>query len=121
MVEVKEKKRVRLIKAPFRATAAVFAGTGLTIRAVGNGLCKVGKAVSMGKSSEWVSEADVGPDGKTIDWSKVGQAAVAKGPSSPKTTEVCNEKSEKAWTDDASVASTDVESVVDEKAEKEFL
>ncbi|KAK5073058.1 hypothetical protein LTR51_005700 [Lithohypha guttulata] len=120
MVEFREKKRVRLVKAPLRATAAVFAGTGLAIRAVGNGLCKVGKAVSMGKSSEWVSEADVGPDGKKIDWSKVGQAVDAKKPSSSKITEMCNEKSEKTWGDDASVASTDVGSVVDEKAEKEF-
>lgn len=121
-VQIKEKKRVRLAKAPFRLTGAVFSGTGFVILAAGKGLEKIGRAMSMGKSSEWVSEADIGPDGKKIDWSKRDdvESKLSPGPKA-KTINVFNENGEKAWSDDASVASTNVDSDLDEKAGEEFV
>lgn len=112
---------MRLVKAPLRLGGAVFNGTGLIIGAVGKGFCKVGKAMSLGKSSEWVPEADVGAHGKKINWSKQGDAVNdhKSGPQ-PKAINVFNEKGEKAWDDTASVASTNVGSD-DEKSGKDFL
>lgn len=126
MVEIKEKKRVRVIKAPFRATGFVVAGTGLAIKAIGTGLCKAGKMVFMGNGSEWVAQADIGPDGKKIDWSKrPSKDNLAKErklqQSQKKMINIFNEKGEKTWSDGASVASTDVGSVYDEKTEKDFV
>ena len=121
-VELKEKKRVRLVKAPFRATGAVIGGTGSVISAVGRGVCKVGKAMQMGSSSQWVLEADMGADGKRIDWSKVEDSPVkVEKPSEKKMIDVFNEKGERNWSDGASVASTDIGSDFDEKSGKEFV
>lgn len=115
-IEVKEKKRIRVIKAPFRFTGAVINGTGCVIKAAGRGVCKVGKALQMGQSSKWVLEADIGSDGKV----KAGPME-AESPSEKKTIDVFNENGEKNWNDDASVASTDVGSDFNEKIGKDFV
>jgi len=121
-VEVKEKKRVRVVKAPFRVTGAVISGTGSIIKIVGRGVCKVGKAMQMGPSSQWVLEADIGPDGKKIGTIKVKDDPVkVEKPSEKKTINVFNEKGERSWSDGASMASTDVGSDFDEKTGKEFV
>lgn len=122
MVQIKEKRTVRVIKAPFRVVGTVISTAGLALHQVGKGVSKVGKAVKMGSSSEWVLEADVDTNGKKIDWTKetrhdtkINRKEVEK----PKTT--ANEKNEKIWDDAASDASTEAEpEVFDEKA-KEFL
>lgn len=113
-VEIKEKKRIRVLKAPFRATGAIVLGTGLAIKAVGTGISKLGSKLQMGSSSEWVAEADLGPEGKKIDRSK--PQAEQKKP-----IDVFNEKGEKNWSDEASIASTDIGSDYDEKSRKEFV
>lgn len=121
MVLVKEKKRARIIKAPFRATGAVIGLGGFAIKVVGKGVCKLGRAMSMGPSSEWVPQADVGAEGKKIDWSKVRHVLPVEGLIEENTVDVFNEKGERKWNDDASVASTDVASEMDEKSGKEFV
>ena len=113
-VEIKEKKRIRVLKAPFRATGAIVLGTGLAIRAVGIGISKLGSKLQMGPSSEWVAEADIDSDGKKIDRSK-------PQPEQKKPIDVFNEKGEKNWSDGASVASTDIGSDYDEKSGKDFV
>lgn len=113
-VEIKEKKRTRVLKAPFRATGAILLGTGSVIKAIGNGISKLGGRAKMGSSSEWVDEADINSDGKRTDWSK--PRAEHK-----RTVDVFNEKGEKSWSDEASVASTDVGSDFDEKIGADFL
>ncbi len=121
-VEVKEKKRVRLAKAPFRATGAVIQGTGSVIRAVGRGVGKFGTVMRMGPSSQWVAKADFGADGKKIDWSKVADSSVkAEEPGEKKPIDVFNKKGERQWSDSASVASTNIGSDFDEKTGKYFV
>jgi len=121
-VEVKEKKRVRVVKAPFRLTGAVISGTGSVIKVVGRGVYKAGKAMQMGSSSQWVPEADIGPDGKKIGSRKVKDGAVkVEKPGEKKTIDVFNEKGERNWSDGASMASTDVGSDFDEKTGKDFV
>lgn len=122
MVEVKERKRVKIAKAPFRGIGLAITGVGATVRAVGHGVAKLGSAVKMGPSSRWVPQGDVTEDGKVIDWAKVwddekkqiklkveaqmGQGAAA-GQKMPAVVKVFNEKGEKLWRDDDSVASTE--------------
>lgn len=121
-VGVKEKKRLRLVKAPFRATGAVIGGTGFVIKAVGRGVCKVGKAMQMGPSSQWIPEGDIGPDENKIDWRKVKDVSVkVERPTERKTIDVFNEAGEKNWSDGASVASTDIGGDFDEKTGKDFV
>jgi len=121
-VEIKEKKRLRLVKAPFRATGAIIGGTGVVIKAVGRGVCKVGKAMKMGPSSQWIPEHDIGPDGNRTNWSKVKDVSMkVERPTARKTIDVFNEKGEKNWSGGASVASTDIGSDSDEKNGKDFV
>lgn len=117
MVEVKEKKRARLAKAPLRVAAMPLIVTGLGVKALGKGLHKIGSVMQMGSATKWVPEADMGADGKPIDWSKVKDPLKFE----KKTIDVFNEKGERNWSDTASAASTDVASAYDEKSEKEFL
>ena len=118
-VEVKEKKRIRVLKAPLRVTGAIMSGTGLAIQAIGNGLIKVGNKITTGPSSEWVPEADVDLNGKKIDRSKTLSEQKLNG--GTKHIDVFNEKGERNWSDGASVASTDVGSEYDEKSGKDFV
>ncbi len=133
MVEIKERKRVRVAKAPFRAVGLMVGGVGLAIRSVGHGVAKLGDLAVMGPSSEWVPEADVGANGKKIDWfkrfdqehkdrlSKIERAQAGAQSKSvvQSATKVFNEKGEKLWKDDDSIASTragsDEEEVLREK------
>lgn len=132
MVEVKERKRVMIAKAPFRGIGLAISGVGLTVRAVGHGVAKLGSAVKMGPSSQWVPEGDV-VDGKIADWAKIWNdekeqiklrvesqigGAGHKKQSSP-VVKVFNEKGEKLWKDDDSIASTQASE--DCIREKEFV
>lgn len=123
MVEIKERKRVRIAKAPLRSVGFVVGGMGLAIRSVGHGVLKLGDLVALGKSSEWVPEADV-VDGKKVNWSKVFEKehkdrlskiekAQQKVP-----VKVFSEKGVNLWKDDDSDASTEAGSK--EIREKEF-
>ena len=115
MVEVKERKRVRVAKAPFRTIGFMVSGVGFVVRAAAHGVVKIGDAVKMGKSSEWVPEGDV-VNGKKVDWSRVFEnerrdklvkiERNQKNASSGMKVKVFNENGEKVWKDDDSVAST---------------
>ncbi len=117
MVEIKERKRVRVAKAPFRIIAGTVSGVGFVIRSVGHGVVKLGDLGGnklLGKSAEWVPEGDV-VDGKKVDWPaifenekratsiKVEKALTQRVVASA---QVFNEKGQKLWKDDDSVAST---------------
>lgn len=118
MVLVKEKRRYFIVKAPFRATAAVVHGVGSVVKHVGRGICKVGEVIKLGPGSEWIPEADIDANGKKIDWSR-RMRALAKGAREDVTTPPT--KKCDAWDDGASVASTQAGSEkVDDKM-KEFL
>jgi hypothetical protein len=117
MVHVKEKKRIQLIKAPFRGVAAVVGGTGLAIKGVGKGLCWVGEKVRMGQSGQWVAEADLDKDGKIKGKAKKDNGVTG---AEKKEVKIFNEKGEKMWRDDDDSASTTAGSIYDEKAVKEF-
>jgi hypothetical protein len=106
MVKIKEKKGITLIKAPFRGVGFIVGGTGAAIKGIGQGLCHIGNKVKMGKSSEWVAEADV-KDGKVNNYS----APEAK----KEEIKIFSEKGEKLWKWDDD-ASTTADSVY----EKEF-
>lgn len=132
MVEIKERKRVKIAKAPFRGIGLAISGVGLTVRAVGQGVAKLGSAVKMGPSSQWVPEGDV-VDGKVVNWAKVFDeekkqiklkveretGGAAHGQKKQTTVKVFNEKGEKLWKDDDSVAST--EAGAECVNEKEFV
>ncbi|KAJ9618115.1 hypothetical protein H2204_013162 [Knufia peltigerae] len=109
MVKVKERKRVRVAKAPFRAVGYAFQGVGVAVSGVARGLEKIGEIGKMGKSAEWVPEADV-LDGKKVGWEKKEKELEkrVKMEQAEKKVEykVFNEKGEKTWKDDDSVAST---------------
>ena len=110
MVQIKEKKRVKVLKAPFRGAAAVVGGVGLTVRGVGKGLCWISDKVRMGPSGgEWVAEADLPKDARVenVDTSE------------KKEIKIFNEKGGKAWKDDDG-ASTTADSIFDEKIAKDF-
>jgi hypothetical protein len=109
MVKIKERKRVMIAKAPFRGVGLLVGGTGAAIRSVGHGLCLLGNKVKMGKSSDWVAEADV-KDGKVV---KNNTDAV---PAAKTEVKIFNEKGEKLWKWEDDDASTTAGSV----HEKEF-
>ena len=127
MVEIKERKRVRVAKAPFRTIGFVVSGVGLVVRAAAHGVVKLGDVAKMGKGSEWVPEGDV-VDGKKVDWSSVFEKERRdklikierneRNGGSGVTVKVFNEKGEKVWKDDDSVASTTLGAEV--SREKEF-
>jgi len=118
MVLIKEDKRRRVVKAPFRGIAAVVKGTGLAMCGIGRGLCAVGNKVKMGNSSEWIPK-DGTKDGKRIK-SEISKPVVFDGGARTKIT-IFNEKGEKMWKDDDSVASTTAGSTFEEKSTKEFF
>ena len=113
MVHLKEKKRIQVIKAPFRGVAAVVGGAGIAIKGVGKGLCWVSEKVHMGQSGQWVVEADLDKDGKIKSTAKAGNAE-------KKEVKIFNENGEKVWKDDDDSASTTAGSIYDEKAIKDF-
>lgn len=109
--EVKERKTVRVIKAPFRTVGFVVQCAGLTVGAVGHGVAKVGELTRLGKSSEWVLDGDM-VNGKKVSWpavfEKQGHAEDARIDKAKNAAlvKVFNEKGEKTWKDDDSAAST---------------
>ncbi|KAK7897110.1 hypothetical protein LTR67_004999 [Exophiala xenobiotica] len=109
MVEIKERKAVRAAKAPIRTVGFALAGVGSAIRGVGHSVKKMGEMGRLGKSAEWVPEADV-LDGKKIGWEQKEKvrAERVKMERAKKQVQhkVFNEKGEKLWKDDDSVAST---------------
>jgi hypothetical protein len=109
MVKVKERKRVMVAKAPFRGIGLLVGGTGAAIRGVGHGLCLLGNKVKMGKSSEWVAEADV-KDRKVI------KNIAENLPTAKTEVKIFNEKGEKLWKWEDDDTSTTAGSVY----EKEF-
>jgi hypothetical protein len=117
MVHIKERKRIQVVKAPFRGVAAVVGGAGLAIKGVGKGLCWVSEKVHMGPSGQWVAEADLDKDGKVRQ--KAKKDTDVAGPEK-KEVKIFNEKGEKVWKDDDDTASTSAGSIYDEKAVKEF-
>ncbi|KAG9787314.1 hypothetical protein KCU88_g2066, partial [Aureobasidium melanogenum] len=142
MVEVKERKTVRVVKAPFRVVGTVVSTTGLTLRQIGHGVAKLGELTKLGKSSKWVAKQDL-VNGKKVNWTdafkKEGQlkdaqldeairnanaAAVKKTP-----VQIFNKTGQKIWEDTDSVASTaalsdedgdDFVCVFDDEKPKEF-
>jgi hypothetical protein len=117
MVHIKEKKRVQIIKAPFRGVAAVVGGAGAAVKGVGQGLCWIGEKASMGKSGQWVAEADLDKDGKIKGKGKKDRVATGE---EKKEVKIFNEKGEKMWKDDDDTASTTTGSIYDEKVVREF-
>ncbi|KAK5453594.1 hypothetical protein LTS15_006780 [Exophiala xenobiotica] len=109
MVEIKERKVVRAAKAPIRTVGFALAGVGSAIRGVGHSVKKMGEMGRLGKSAEWVPEADV-LDGKKVGWEQKEKvrAERVKMERAEKQVQhkVFNEKGEKLWKDDDSVAST---------------
>jgi len=122
MIEFKEGKSVLVAKAPFRCAAAVIGGAGFVIRSVGNGLSAVATKVKMGESSVWVPEADVADYKKMAGRSSSLRRQKVKAVEGTTKTEIkiFNEKGEKVWKDDDSVASTTAGSIWNEKTGKEF-
>jgi hypothetical protein len=116
-VLVKERKRVTLVKAPFRAIGFVVGGTGAVTQAVGHGLVRVGTAIKMGKRSEWVPEADTTVrNGRVVkvDRDSFEDGEIKKG------IKIFDKNGQRAWKDGDSLASTDAGSIMDEKVGKEF-
>lgn len=105
MVLIKEKNRITVAKAPFRATATAINATGFVLKSLGSGICKLGKLAKLGERSEWIAEADVDARGNKISYPY--EADVTFIPSIKKTQiKVFNEKGEKMWSDNDSIAST---------------
>jgi hypothetical protein len=117
MVHVKEKKRIQVIKAPFRGVAAVVGGAGLAVKGIGKGLCWVGEKAHMGQSGQGVAEADLDKDGKVKSKGKKDTGVAGR---KKREVKIFNEKGEKMWKDDDDTASTTAGSIYDEKAVKEF-
>jgi hypothetical protein len=117
-IKVVESVPRRILKAPFRATAAVVIGTGSVIKSVGLGLGKVGNKVKMGDSKEWVPEADVKcVNGRYI---KVGANGEEKGvrveaKKAEREIKVFNDKGARLWGDEDWDACTEKGSILDEK------
>lgn len=108
MVQIKERRRIRVVKAPFRAVAAVVGGTGFVFKQIGKGISNAGKGLKMGQSSQWVPEADVDASGKKIDWAqKERKEARVDRKAVKKPAKIIDEKDEKLWDDAASDASTE--------------
>lgn len=125
MVQIKERKRVRVAKAPIRTAGFAISGVGLAIRTVGNGVTKLGDLGKLGKSFEWVPAADV-VGGKKVNWpaifEKETREKLVKFEKAKHQilTKIFNERGQKIWKDDDSVASTTRgDEIVSEKA-KEF-
>ena len=125
MVLIKEKKRVKILKAPFRGVAAVVSGTGSAVKDVGKGLCWIGERVKLGPSGgQWIPEEDVGKDGKVKANVKptVKKVGVVGHTTKKKEMKTLNEKGETTWKGEDDLASTRAESFFDEKmVEKEFF
>ena len=124
MVHIKEKKRVQVIKAPFRGVAAVVGGAGMAIKGVGKGLCWVGEKAHMGRSGQWVAEADLDKDGKIKrQAAKKNDQSVGSGGEKKGVTSIFNEKGQLMWKDapiNDDNTSTAAGSIYDEKVVKEF-
>lgn len=114
-VHVKEKKRVKLFKAPVRGVAGLIQGIGLVTSGVGEGLMWVGGKLKMGSADgKWVAEADIGKDAR-VKAKKVedGMSTAVK-----KEFKIFNEKGERMWKEEDDDASTTAGSVTDEKVKE---
>jgi len=116
-VEIKERKRVTVAKAPFRVVGFAIGGTGLVIKSVGRGLSKVGNKVKMGSRSKWVPEADVivkngrhVKKGDGVDANERGKTEI----------KIFDAKGHRLWKEDDGDASTTAGSIFDEKVPKEL-
>ena len=122
-VKVVESTPKRIVKAPFRATAAIILGTGSVIKAVGHGIGKVGKGMKMGESKKWVPEADArSVNGKYV---KVGRDEEGTGvrvetKKAEREVKVFNEKGVRMWKDEDWDAVTENGSVVDADEKLDF-
>jgi hypothetical protein len=116
-VEVKERKRVTVAKAPFRAVGFAIGGTGQVIKIVGQGLSKLGNKVKMGSRSEWVLEADVVVKNGRYVKKGVGVDVNERGKTEIK---IFDAKGNRLWKNDDGDASTTAGSIFDEKVAKEL-
>ncbi|RMZ76283.1 hypothetical protein DV737_g4882, partial [Chaetothyriales sp. CBS 132003] len=122
-VKVVESLPKRAFKLPFRATGEVIQGTGSIIKAIGLGIAKAGKALKMGRSTEWILEADVklinGKYVKATDGlGGAGDNGVTLTPrKATREIKVFNEKGSRLWKDDDWDARTEKGSLLDEKLE----
>lgn len=121
MVEIKEKRHIQVVKAPFRVAAAVIAGSGRMVESLGHGLIRVSQAVKLGNRSEWVAEADIKANKKTTLGSAAGGNVTFATSKPKKMTRVFNEKGGKVWSDNDSVASTEAGSMLNEKTGRDLL
>ena len=115
MVEVKERRRITVIKAPFRATAAVLSGAGTAIKGIGQGVCWIGDKVRLGpKGVRWVPGRDV-EDGRTAESTQVDVLG-------KKSIRIFQENGDKCWNEEKwdDSASTTAGSIVDEKMTKDL-
>lgn len=122
MIRIKERKQVRVAKAPFRAIGGVILTAGLLLTAIGMGVSKLGMVTKMGSSSKWISKADVEARGKQVACDAKPQQASAKDRKQvTKVLKVTDEKSEKFWDDAASEASTEAGSESSHDKMKDFV
>ena len=122
---VTENNITHVVKAPFRLVGSCVSGTGKGIAAIGRGIAHVGEKAKLGKSKEWVPEADVRYDGKGKAYRKDDKKMTTKSTTTTTTAQaeaeykrevkVFDEKGRRLWGDEDSLASTEGGSVVDEK------
>lgn len=95
-------------------------GTGAVLKGIGHGLTHVGDKMKMGKSKQWVPEADVKFNVSEKAWhkdhSKVqggGRLGTFVEDVEKRETKVFDEKGRRLWGDEDSLASTEGGSAVD--------
>ncbi|KAI9792519.1 MAG: hypothetical protein M1816_002039 [Peltula sp. TS41687] len=117
MVQIKEKKRVKILKAPFRAVATVAQIGGWAIAEAGDGLMLIGDLLNMGHpDGKWVSRAEY-QEGKKA---KAKMLEDLKAAAAKKEIKIFNEKGERFWKEEDDEVSTTAGSLMDEKSENEF-
>lgn len=125
-IAVTEALTIRLVKSPFRLLGGTVSGTGAVIRGIGQGLNRVGDKMKMGRSKQWVAEADVRFDGRGKAWHKddlkvrsggrLGSSVDVREMQTEyvkREVKVFDEKGRRLWGDEDSLASTEGGSVVD--------
>ena len=125
-VAITEPTSKRIVKSPFRLVGHTISGTGKVIASVGHGLGAVGRKMTMGRSKEWVPEADICYDKKGRPSKKKGAdtsnsgnggelARTASRDSEKREVKVFDDKGRRLWGDEDSIASTQDGEWVDEK------
>lgn len=128
---VTEPVSTRLVKSPLRLVGGTFSATGAVIEGIGHGLTRVGDKLKVGKSKQWVAEADVRFDGRGKAWHKDDVkvrgggrlGSLVDNEESEKReiwkecvkreVKVFDEKGQRLWGDEDSLASTEGGCVVD--------